>query len=119
MRLYWLLTALVLAALLAFLQHTALEHLLYWRYLWFDTLMHFLGGLTLAAFGIALLERHRAFVFLGGMLFVAAGWELFELAINAQREANFAFDTSLDLLMDACGMSLAYIGARLTIWRSA
>lgn len=119
MRLYWLFTALVLAALLALLQHMALEYLLYWRYLWFDTLMHFLGGATVASFGIALLEKHRAFVFLGGMLLIAVGWELFELAINAQREANFVFDTSLDLLMDACGMALAYIGARLTIWRSA
>lgn len=119
MRLYWLLAALVLAALLAFLQHYALANLLYWYYPWFDTLMHFLGGLTVASFGIALLEKHRALVFLGGMLLIAIGWELFELAINAQREANFAFDTSLDLLMDACGMSLAYIGARLTIWHSA
>lgn len=119
MRLYWLLAALILAGLLAYLQHTALDQLLYWRYLWFDTLMHFLGGLTMAVFGIALLAKRRAFIFLGAMFAIAAGWELFELAINAQREANFAFDTSLDLLMDACGMSLAYVAARLSIWRYA
>ena len=119
MRLYWLFAALVLAALLAFLQHYALANLLYWHYPWFDTLMHFLGGLTVASFGIALLERHRAFVFLVGMFMIAAGWELFELMINAEREANFLFDTSLDLLMDAIGMSIAYGVARLSIWRSA
>ena len=119
MRLYWLLASLILALVLAFLQHYALANLLYWYYPWFDTLMHFLGGATVASFGIALLEKHRAFLFLGGMLAIAVGWELFELAINAQREANFIFDTSLDLLMDACGMALVYIAARLTIWRSA
>lgn len=119
MRLAWLLAALVFASILAYLQYEALANLWYWYYPWFDTIMHLLGGLTVAAFGIALLEKHRAFVFLGGMLAIAIGWELFELGINAQQEANFAFDTSLDLLMDALGMSTAYVAARFTLWRSA
>ena len=119
MRLYWLLAALVLASLLTYLQHNALANLWYWYYPWFDTLMHFVGGLTVAVFGIALLKKKRALVFLGGMLAIAVGWELFELSINAQRELNFVFDTSLDLLMDALGMSSAYVLARFTIWRSA
>lgn len=119
MRLPWLLVTLVLASALAYLQHEALANLWYWHYPWFDTVMHFLGGLTVASFGIALLDRHRAIVFLTGMLAIAVGWELFELAINAEREANFAFDTALDLLMDAVGMSLAYLAARYTLWRSA
>ena len=119
MRLFWLLAALVLASLLAYFQYVALEHFLYWRYLWLDTFMHFLGGLTVSTFLIALLDRHRAIVFLAGMFAIAAGWELFELGINAEREANFGFDTSLDLLMDAIGMSLGYLIARYTLWRSA
>ena len=119
MRLYWLLATLVLASLLAFLQYEALGNLWYWYYPWFDTLMHFLGGLTVASFAVALLAKRRALLFLAGMLTIAVGWELFELAINAQRERNFAFDTSLDLLMDAVGMSIAYVTARFTLWRSA
>ncbi|MES2668776.1 MAG: hypothetical protein V4644_03765 [Patescibacteria group bacterium] len=119
MRLYWLLATLVFAALLAYLQYMALANLWYWYYPWFDTLMHFLGGITVASFGIALLAKKRALIFLAGMLAIAVGWELFELTINAQREMNFAFDTSLDLLMDALGMSLAYVTARFTLWRSA
>jgi len=119
MRLPWLLAALVLASLLAYLQYTALANLLYWYYPWFDTLMHFLGGLTVATFGIALLDKKRALAFIVGMLAIAVGWELFELGIHTEREANFTFDTSLDLLMDTLGMSLAYIIARYTIWRSA
>ncbi len=119
MRLAWLVAALVLASLLAYFQYVALEHFLYWRYLWLDTFMHFLGGLTVSVFLAALLDRKRALVFLLGMLVIAAGWELFELSINAERENNFEFDTSLDLLMDAVGMSLGYVLARLTLWRSA
>lgn len=119
MRLAWLFTALILAALVAGLQHWALANFIYWHYPWFDTMMHFLGGVTVATFGIALLDSKRAFVFLAAMFGIAVGWELFELSINAEREANFVFDTSLDLLMDAIGMSLAYLVARFTIWRSA
>lgn len=119
MRLIWLLAALVCASVLSYLQHEALANFWYWDYPWFDTLMHFIGGLALSTFIIALLDKHRAFLFLAGMLAVAIGWELFELLINTQREANFAFDTSLDLLMDALGMTLGYVVARFTIWRSA
>lgn len=119
MRLAWLVAALVLASLLAYFQYVALEHYLYWRYLWLDTFMHFLGGLALSSFLVAVLDKKRAIVFLVGMLTVAVGWELFELGINAEREANFGFDTALDLLMDAVGMSLGYLVARYTLWRSA
>lgn len=119
MRLSWLFAALVLASALAYLQYEALANLWYWHYPWFDTAMHFLGGLALASFGIAVLDTRRALVFLAGMLTVAVGWEVFELGINAEREANFAFDTSLDLLMDALGMTLAYLIARISIWRYA
>lgn len=119
MRLIWLLAALMLAGLLAVFQHLALENLWYWYYPWFDTFMHFLGGLTVATFGIALLGKKRATIFLVGMLAIAFGWELFELLIHAEREANFAFDTALDLLMDALGMTSVYVLARFSLWRSA
>lgn len=119
MRLSWLLAALAFALLVSYIQHEALANFWYWQYPWLDTLVHFLGGLAVASFCIALLDRFRARVFLAAMLAIAVGWEVFELIINAEREANFAFDTSLDLLMDALGMSLAYVTARFTIWRSA
>jgi len=82
-------------------------------------MMHFIGGLALASFGVALLAKRRALIFLAAMFGIAVGWELFELVINAEREANFAFDTSLDLLMDALGMTVTYFAARLSIWRYA
>ncbi|MBU1293108.1 hypothetical protein KJ819_03545 [Patescibacteria group bacterium] len=119
MRLPWLISALILAAVLALLQHVALADYLYWRYPWFDTLMHFLGGLTVACFAVGLLRKHRAQLFLVGMVAIAVGWEVFEFAIGTQREANFVFDTSLDLLMDTLGMVTVYLVARYTLWRSA
>lgn len=119
MRLIWLFAALILAALLSYLQHIALANLLYWYYPWFDTLMHFLGGLALGTFVIALLPKRSAPLFLAGMFLIAVGWEVFEYLIHAEREMNFVFDTSLDLLMDALGMTLAYAAARFTIWHSA
>lgn len=119
MRLIWLLAALVLAAALAFLQYWALADFLYWKYPWFDTMMHFIGGLAIGTFAAAFLGIRRSRVFLLGMVAVAVGWELFELVIHAEREANFVFDTSLDLLMDTVGMTIAYALARYTLWRSA
>lgn len=119
MRLAWLLVAMVLAAVLATAQYIALDQLLYWKYVWLDTFMHFLGGLTVGVFVIAFLGVRRPLLFLVAMVAIAIGWELFELLINAEREDNFAFDTALDLLMDAVGMTTAYIIARKTIWQSA
>src|SRR5690606_2298281 len=119
MRLAWLLAALFLASALALIQYAALEHLLYWRYIWLDTFVHFLGGLTVAVFFIGFSRTVRVRAFLLCMVAVALGWELFEFGINAEREANFGFATALDLLMDALVMSAAYILARFTLWRSA
>jgi hypothetical protein len=119
MRLPWLFAALILAALLASLQHWALRDYLYWQYPWFDTLMHFLGGLTAASFIVGVLREKRAQLFLIGMVLVAVGWEVFEFSIGTSREANFVFDTSLDLLMDTVGMATVYLVARYTLWHSA
>lgn len=119
MRLSWLFGAFIFAAALVFLQHWALADFLYWRFPWFDTLMHFLGGLTVATFAIGLLYRPRILLFALMMCSVAIGWEVFEFSIGTVREANFVLDTGLDLLMDTVGMSASYLVARLTLWRSA
>ena len=73
-----------------------------------------------ALFSISLLYRFKIHtenlplkVFLS-VLFVSVGWEVFELAVGIPREANFVFDTILDLLMDAVGGFAGFsIGKRL------
>jgi hypothetical protein len=117
MRLAWLFAAFLLAVLLASVHVVALEHFWYWYFPWLDVPVHLLGGLFMATAVIGFLGRYSPRLFLIIVAVGALGWELFEFIINIDREANFLFDTSLDLLMDAVGITLSYAIARLTIWR--
>ncbi len=118
-RLVWLFAALALAALLASLEGWAITDHLYWRYVWSDTAMHFLGGAMAGALAAGLLLRFRPISYALTVVAISFGWELFELWIGTPRGANFAFDSSLDLLMDALGAIAVYGIARKTLWRSA
>lgn len=118
-RLPWLLATLVCALIVAALEQWAVADFLYWRYVWFDMIMHFLGGLTIGLALVALMaSKCRPFWFLSGMIAVAIGWEVFEVLIGSPREANYVLDSSIDLLMDTAGALIAYGAARHTIWRS-
>lgn len=95
----------------------ALEGALYWKYVWMDVPLHFAGGLWLAlASAWALLALKRplderfifSFVILGSI-----AWEIFEALIGSPREANFLFDTVLDLTMDMAGAIAGFMLARL------
>ncbi len=119
-RLRWLLAALVAALIIAALEQWAVADFLYWRYVWFDVPMHFLGGLTIALSLVALSgSRFRPYAFITCMVLVAVGWEVFEVIIGSPQKANYVLDTSLDLLMDTLGASLIYLIARYSVWRSA
>lgn len=118
MRTLWLLKALVLSTLLAVFHSWALSAYLYWHYVWLDVPVHLLGGLTLGMVFIAIARKFRPISYIIFMAIVIFGWEAFEFVIGTSREANFIFDTSLDLLMGAIGGVLAYLLARLTLWRS-
>ncbi|HEX8591288.1 MAG TPA: hypothetical protein VF696_00855 [Candidatus Paceibacterota bacterium] len=117
MRLAWLFAALVLAILLAGVHLYALPHFWYWYFPWLDLPVHLLGGAFMATAVIGVLGRFRPLVFLVVVTAGAVGWEVFELVVNVDREMNFVFDTSMDLLMDTLGIILSYATARLTIWR--
>ncbi len=119
MRLLWLLMVLVLASCLAVIHAWALSAYLYWRIVWLDMPVHLLGGLTIGMGIIALLRVFRPWVFVVLMVLAIVGWEAFELLIGIPREANFVFDSALDVLMGALGGVVAYFLARLTLWRSA
>ncbi len=99
----------------------ALTYSLYWLFPWLDTGVHFLGGLwaMLAAHVLFLYLRiditaTRIFVLLAC---VAFGWELFELWAGSPREANFAFDTTIDLIMDSFGGLCGYVLAKHVLLR--
>lgn len=118
MRLPWLIAALILALALAWLHVTALGSYWYWHFPWLDVPVHFLAGMLMATAVIGVFGSFRPYAFFVAVLAGAVGWEIFEFAINAERETNFIFDTSLDLLMDTLGIALVYGIARLTLWRS-
>lgn len=111
--------ALIFAVLLALLERLAVADFLYWRYVWFDTVMHFIGGLAIGTFLAAMLPRFRPWLYMLGVAAFAVGWEVFESAIGTPHAKNFFFDTSVDLLMDALGAIAAYTLARSTLWHSA
>ncbi len=69
--------------------------------------MHFLAAVWVALFVVWFcVVTARAAVFwkiLSVVVIVGIGWELFELWAGILREANFALDTTLDILMDVVG----------------
>jgi hypothetical protein len=117
-RSYWLFVALILSGALALLNQWALTEYLYWRYEWFDILMHLLGGLAIGTFVAGLLYKFRPGLFLLGVVVLVVGWEVFEYMFGIPHEDNYVFDTALDLLMDTFGALVVYGIARTSLWRS-
>ena len=110
-----LITSLCFAALLWTLNQIALVFYFYWTLAWYDIMMHFLGGLTIGMFLICIFKianiRTRSFltIFLLAM-FISVDWEIFEYVndiINPTE--NYAVDTAYDLVMDALGITTAYL----------
>ncbi len=105
------------AATLALVHITATTFFLYWKYLWFDIPMHFLGGLV-CALGIAILpffrvqyieKRSSLLLYMLIVLGVGITWELFEYSTGLYRlETNLIPDTILDMCMDILGGVVGY-----------
>lgn len=121
MRLTWLLSALALSALLAAAHIYGVEHFLYWKYRWFDTPMHMLGGAAIGTFAIALIGPvWRPWTYLGVIAVVAFGWELFEAlaGISVLPGVDYTWDTAHDILNDVIGATAVYAVARFTAWKT-
>jgi len=96
---------------------TALQFFLYWKYLWLDIPVHFLGGISvvlgvsiLPFFRIKVGPRYRTLLAtLCIVLCVGLMWEIFEVfaGVPIERE-GFVFDTTIDLLMDMLGGVIGY-----------
>lgn len=122
MRLRWLLFALILVALLATLHLWAIHDFLYWRYRWFDTPMHLLGGAAIGAIAVALIgPAWHPWRYLAFIAVAAIGWEVFEAAagIAVLPGVDYVWDTAHDILNDVFGATLIYAIARFTVWRPA
>jgi hypothetical protein len=110
----------VLIYLIFILDTLAIHYFLYWRWWWFDIILHFLGGAWVALFSYYLfflsgyfnkiIKRMSVFV-LSLTLAITVGiiWEVFEYFMKVSlNQSNYLLDTSLDLLMDMLGWLGAY-----------
>lgn len=97
----------------------ALQHFLYWHYIWLDVPVHFLGGFWLGLLGSWLLAyRHVSVTFpmvMATVIIVSIGWEVFEVAAGVPIENSFILDTSIDISMDLIGGVLGFFVARRLI----
>jgi len=119
MRIHWLAAALISASLLAVLHIWAITDFLYWRYRWFDTPMHILGGVTIALIAVALLHSFRPFSFMGIVATAFIAWEVLEVVFGVTfvSGTDYVWDTAHDLLNDVLGATAVYALARFTVWR--
>ena len=115
-----LLIVLSAASLLAFFEYLALEYFLFWRFFWYDIMMHILGGIVIGttyAWGARYViptAWRRTFLKLGAALLftIAIGvlWEVFEymLDIAGSRFLPYPADTMKDMANDIIGGILGY-----------
>lgn len=109
-------------AVIAALHFSALQFYLYWRFWWFDILIHFFGGLWAALsflwlffqFGFTNIIKNNknynlAVAFLASFL-VGVMWESFEyyFGIAVTDAANYTVDTMTDISFDLIGGFAAY-----------
>lgn len=109
-------------AIIAALHISALQFYLYWRFWWFDTLTHFLGGLWVAIFFlwaffqsgyVSIIKNnrnHNLIVAFLASLSVGIMWEIFEyyFGIAVSDASNYVVDTITDISFDLVGGFAAY-----------
>jgi hypothetical protein len=109
------LAILPLAVLVGVLHTFAITHYFYWRFFWFDMVVHLsagaLAGLLFYIFARYYMTPPRAAAYgILGALLVGVLWEYFEFANGvSQYVAGFWFDTGKDLLMDILGGTAAVL----------
>lgn len=118
MRLRWLIAAFFFCTALAAFNAWAIHELIYWRFVWFDVFMHFLGGVALATLAVGILRRRQPLSFAVFLAIAFVAWEVFEYVFGVPRESNYQFDTALDILMDTLGAIFVYIVARFSLWKA-
>lgn len=107
--------SLILSALLLFLHLIAIKYFFYLSIGWYDSMMHLIGGASIAALSLWFLYNFKPhfsarFVFLYALflsLVVGIFWEIFERFIDLAQHVylSYPFDTAKDIIMDLLGAS--------------
>lgn len=96
---------------------------LYWKFWWYDMLLHFLGGIFIALlvlwirffsgyFGVPPIPlQHKALRFaLLATLCIGVGWEVFERALgHTWSVEGYWLDTSIDIALDVAGGLVGFL----------
>ncbi len=107
----------ILLAIVGVLNYIAVAYHLYWSVYEFDSIVHFLGGATSAAFFLWLYFfsgffnpqkrslKHFLAIAAIGVVFIGVSWEIFELFIGEAvlQKVEYPYDTMMDLIMDFLG----------------
>jgi VanZ family protein len=116
MRKNFLIFNLILIFIISVLNKLALVNFWFWKYWWYDIMMHFLGGLWVGMMFLwffyfsNIFEKfdksflNIVFASILSVWIIGVGWEVFEVWADPQyfRE-GYVFDTVLDLIMDTLG----------------
>lgn len=105
-------------SVLAVLHKLALTFFLYWRWEWFDVVMHFFGG-AVAALGLFTLrdfwhripERLEYVVpIMSGVIIITLLWEIFEVVIGVPAFTDgYTFDTITDVALGIAGGFIGFL----------
>lgn len=107
----FLLILFLLVSLLAFLNFYAGQYFWYWKFWWFDLIMHFSGGVSIA---LLVFYLHKIFelkekININSLIFfititIAILWEIMEFLIDANLfGGNYFFDTLTDVFIALIG----------------
>lgn len=112
---------LILIVIIAVLHIVGLKFYLYWQLVWYDRIIHILGGAWIAIIALQVtkasspeIPARRLFIIsLCAALFVGLVWEVFEIVIGFANPASrgYGIDTTTDLIFDVIGGGLGYLYA--------
>jgi hypothetical protein len=104
-----------------YLNAIGLAGFFYWKYWWYDIMMHFLTGALIAGcimwavlrFRPNIPRRDLLLITVVGTIFVGIGWEIMEYVGGiTRREPGYVFDTIKDLILDTAGSITVWLAFR-------
>ncbi len=119
--LFW--ETLSLFVIVVILHYIATTYHLYWKIYEFDSVLHFLGGMTLALFFLwfyfysglfkPLNRKLKNFIVISilGSISIALFWEIYELIFKRYmvQISDYPYDLTMDLIMDVLGASVGFL----------
>ena len=108
-RIYFFILPLIFATLVLILHVYGMEHQLYAKIWWYDIILHFLGGVSIALF--ARIFSKKWWVIVGTVFCAAIAWEIFEYiaGIAVLPGQSYWPDTIKDICMGTLGSIFACV----------